>query len=358
MAKDILLYGEIYEYSAMYFFDQIKEAQEDDLEAELILRINCCGGNPQYGMGIIRKVQEMPEMKIMVDGQASSMAFFLLCYVNEVDAIDTSQFVLHRATWGEWYEASAGFKGSLDEKIMIKTNKDLERALRARIDVAVLETLPQFKENDLTLKDIFSLESRVEVLLSTQDMKKLGLVKTVTKITPAKLEAIKKTTEAFRDCKSVEQFKLAAQTKPTKKEDEPIKNTIMDLAKLKAEYPALYAQVKAEGHTEGLTAGAAAEKDRVEAIMVFNEIDPATVKAAIESGKPLSQKQLAELQLKAFSNNTLNAVKKDSAGNVITEDPKEDPKTDAKKDDPKEKLKADFSAEVRKKMGLKEKAAA
>jgi ATP-dependent protease ClpP protease subunit len=350
MAKAILLYGQIWEYQVEYFYEQIKEAQEDDPEAELEILINCVGGNPGYGMSLIRKAQELEAAPLIVEGMAHSMALFLLAYVpvERVSAIDTAQFVLHRASYGEWYEQSTAFKGSIEEKILVKTNKDLEKAFRARVDVAVLEALPQFTERNLKLRDIFSLESREEVLLTAQDMKKLGLVNDIIKVTPSRIAAIKTTAEAFKDCKTIEQFRLAAQTIQAKPKlaAETKPNDYMDLNELKTKYPALYAQVKAEGHAEGLAAGISQEKDRVESIMVFNHLDPEACKKAIEEGKPLSAKQMAEFQLKAISNTKLETIKKDSAGKVETD------KVDPEKTEEQKKLEA-FEKSARAHAGLK-----
>lgn len=350
MAKSILLYGDIWEYNALFFFDQIKEAQEDDPEAELELLINCVGGNPGYGMSIIRKVQELESMPLIVEGMAHSMALFLLAYVDaeRVSGIDTLQAVLHRAAFSEWYETSTYFKGSIDEKILAKTNKDLEKAFRARVDVAVLEALPQFTERNLKLKDIFAMDARVEVLLSAQDLKKLGLISKIIKVTPSKIEASNKIVEAFKTCKTVEQFKLAAQVNPkpaATKEDEHKTPTYMDLTKLKSEFPALYAQIFAEGRAEGITAGIAQEKDRVESIMVFAHLDVEACKKAIEDGKALSAKQMSEFTLKAMSATKVDEIKKDSAGKIITEG------ADGK--DAKQKEVELFEASTRKTIGLK-----
>jgi hypothetical protein len=83
----------------------------------------------------------------------------------------------------------------------------------------------------------------------------------------------------------------------------------MNLEKLKAEHPAIYAEAVAIGVKQGI----AEEKDRVEACLVFNEVDPAGVKAAIEAGKPLSQKQMADFSLKALSKNQLKALAGENA---------------------------------------------
>jgi ATP-dependent protease ClpP protease subunit len=353
MAKDILLYGYIYEYSALYFHEQIREATQADAETPLILRVNTEGGSPEWMQSVIAKAQAIEEQleQVIGESQMHSSGFFLMAYLpkEKISCIDTTKALLHRASYSKYIEDDPAFAGSIYEDVLKRVNKDLEAAMRARVDVEALEALPQMKAKGFTLKDIFKLDALNAVILGAKDLKKVGLVGKIIKITPTKVEESNAIAASFSKCRSFADFKLAASAKP--EPDEPINNDIMDLAELKAKFPAIYAQAKAEGHTEGLTAGVAAEKDRVEAIMVYNEIDPVTVKAAIESGKPFSMKQLAELQLKAFSSNTLTAVKKDSAGNVITETT-----TETKEDAEKKRL-AGISAELDKRLGLKPKAA-
>lgn len=357
MAKEILLYGYIWERSALYFHEQIKEATEQNPDEPLILRVNTEGGSPDFMHSIMAKCQALDSQleQVIGESQMHSAGFFLMCYIpkEKVVCLDVTKGVLHRASYSRYVEEDPKFKDSVFEDVLKRMNKDLEAAVRARVDVEALEALPQMKEKGITLKDIFKLDAYHEVILGANDLKKIGLVGKVVKITPKRAEEINALHASFSKCQTLADFKMAAQAKPI---EDPTHNNdeIMDLAELKTKYPAIYAQAKAEGHAEGLAAGAAAEKDRVESIMVYNEIDSEMVKAAIESGKPLSQKQISELQLKAISKTALQTVKKDSAGEVTTEDPKETDKTE----DPKAAAKASFEAEVRKKLGIKDKAAA
>lgn len=316
---DILLYGSIWQYTAMWFFDQIKEAQEKNADATFNVRINTEGGSPEYGMGVIKKIQEISDLidRIIVDMQAHSMGLFLLCYVDKekTEANDTAQAVLHRAAYPTWMENASDFQGSIYADILTKTNKDLEKAFRARVDVAVLEALPQFVDKNIKLKDIFSMESRVEVLLTASDLKKIGLINKINKITPTKSAEVKTLATVFADCKSVEDFKMAAQAiNPTAK-SETQNDTIMDLKELKEKHPAIYQAAKADGITEGI----AQEKERIEAIMVFADVDLKACVSAIESGKPLSAKAQAEMMRKSVSAESLKALKKENAEEVTTE---------------------------------------
>lgn len=349
MAKDILLYGTILEYNAMFFHDQIAKAVEKDAKAAMTLRINCEGGSPDYGMSVIEKVQEMAEQfSVKVGAMAHSMGLFILCYVpvDKVECIDTTQAVLHRAAYPSYIETQTSFPGGIYQQMLVKTNKDLEKAFRARVDVNILESLPQFKDKQITLKDIFSLDSRLEILLTAADLKAIGLVSKINKITPSKSAEMQKLTASFKKCISLDEFKIAAQITddPIQKPVKETKTKIMTLKELKAQFPAIYAQAKAEGHAEGI----AAEKDRVESILVFNELDPAGCKAAIESGKALTAKQQSEFALKSFSKEALAKISKDSAKDVTTETV-DTPKTE------KEKNLETFEGKLTAELGLKKK---
>lgn len=88
------------------------------------------------------------------------------------------------------------------------------------------------------------------------------------------------------------------------------KNKNMDLQELKANHPLLYKQAFDEG--------VAHEKDRAEAWAVYNEVNPEKVKAGIESGKPLSGKDMAEFNLQIAKGEKLEAIRKDNADELQT----------------------------------------
>lgn len=318
---DLLLYGSIYQWSAEALHDQVKEAKESDPEgaAPFYVRINGEGGEPEYGMSIIAKIQQLDAdgelAGVLVEGQAHSMYLFLLAYLDpsKVKAIDTAMAVLHRAAYSPWMEKSEGFAGSIYEQMRDKTNKDLEKAFRAKVDVQTLENLPQFKSKGITLKDIFDTSKREEVLLSAQDLKAIGLVSEIQKVTPRKVAEIQALQDRFKgiNALSSQEYKMAAkavsQEVKQKNLDKP-----MDLQELKTKHPELYAQAKAEG--------AAEEKERVEAYLEFADIDLDAVKKGIEAGKPMSAKEIAVLAKKA----AIKAAKADDQQpNEQTEEQKE-----------------------------------
>lgn len=96
------------------------------------------------------------------------------------------------------------------------------------------------------------------------------------------------------------------------------KNKAMTAAEVLAQHPTVHAEI--------LAAGVSAEKDRVDTWMVYHDIDPEAVAKGIESGKAVTGKEQASFLVKAAQGNALNAIKRDSAGNIITAEATDDTK--------------------------------
>lgn len=84
---------------------------------------------------------------------------------------------------------------------------------------------------------------------------------------------------------------------------------VMKSEEYKTQHPEEYAKV--------FDAGVTAERDRVDTWMVYHDIDPVAVQKGIESGKAVSNKEMAAFNLKASMGAGLQALRKDSAGNII-----------------------------------------
>jgi ATP-dependent protease ClpP protease subunit len=301
MNKTVAIYGYIYEHQARWFHDQIKEARKPDAgPGEILVRINTEGGQPDWGFSLITTIQqELSEEQALIEGCAHSMGLFALCYMKKenVSAIDVAIGVLHRGAYPSWMESSPEFPGSVQAKILKTRNAQLEKAFRNRVDIEALENLPQMKAENITVKDIFDMSKRVEVLLTAADLKKIGLVGKIVKITPEKTTEFKAAASTLAEpMETFEQYKLAAHAivKETPNPSDTTQNSdTMDISELKAKHPALYALIKTEGTAE--------EKERVAAWMVFANIDAAAVKAGIESGKSMTDSQRNEFLLKAIT---------------------------------------------------------
>lgn len=91
-----------------------------------------------------------------------------------------------------------------------------------------------------------------------------------------------------------------------------ISTKAMTAAELLAQHPTVHAEI--------LAAGVSAEQDRVETWMVFHDLDPVAVKKGIESGKPVSNKEMAAFNLKAATTGALTNLQRDSQGNILTQE--------------------------------------
>jgi ATP-dependent protease ClpP protease subunit len=283
---DILIYQPLYSYSAEYLIRQMDLAAQAG--EEITCRINCDGGEPASGYGVIAKFNEFEGAKrIKVDGKAYSMAAFFLCYCQEAEALDVSEFILHRAAYSQWFESSEYFTAEAKASLM-KTNKNLRKALEAKIDVAKFEQM-----KGVTLDQLFSLDSRIDVTLTAQEAKKIGLISKIVTLTPAKRAEI----NGYVGQIAAQYQPAAADTPPT---PDPVNKPVpvptnkkMTLAELKTSHPELYAQVVKDAQD--------AERDRINAWMVYADIDLEGVKKGIEEGKPLSAAAMADYNRKAVA---------------------------------------------------------
>ena len=112
---------------------------------------------------------------------------------------------------------------------------------------------------------------------------------------------------------------------PSKKATNQLNVISMNKEQLKAEHPALYAEILKEGVEQ--------ERDRVGAFMAFQESSPEAVKAAIENGDAFSHKKAAELSA-AMAKHALNLNERTPATNAVSTPaaPKADGKSDSEKE--------------------------
>lgn len=293
MKKELYLYSPIYDFSA----EQLIAAMEENNGDDIVIRLNTPGGSVFAGWGIVAKMLERGgKTTIKVDGCAMSMGALLLPFADTVEALDVTVIMLHRA---HMYVSTPEDQAFLD-----KVNKTLRSKLEAKINVEKLKEI-----TGTSIDDLFTAKDRIDLFLTAKQAKQIGLVDKINSVDPKELSAFHS-----------KMFAVAAEHTPIK--ETTIKNNTMTIEKLKAEHPALFAEVVA--------IGVAQEKDRVEACLTFIEIDAVGVKAAIESGKPLSQKQIADFALKGISATTLKKVEGESTKEIKTEEVKE-AKTEAQK---------------------------
>lgn len=271
---------EVYLYSPIYDFvaEEVMKQLDANKNKEITMRLNTPGGSVFAGWGIISKMKECSNLTVAVDGQASSMGLFACLFAKKVCALDVSNFTLHRAD---------GYVDTEEDQILLDNiNSSLKAAFQKKINENAFKVM-KCNPNGYTIKDIFDPKRRIELNLTAEDAKFIGLVSEVNVLTPEAHKAVS--------------MRFAAYSAKTTNIPEPIiKNNKMTKEELKAKHPDVYAEIISE------------ERDRVEACLTFIEIDPVGVKAAIESGKPLTHKQMSEFAMKQFN---AEALKKIEGGN-------------------------------------------
>ena len=330
MAKEVLLYGDIYSERARQFITALTDAEGEDLS----IRINSNGGDVEYGWGMVAKFAEFKGKKsVKVDGMAASMAAYFTLYADSVEALDVSNFLFHRAAYPTWYESN--------ETMFTETRKkelnDINAKLRAAIESKVTSQ-EWFNVTGVSLDAMFSLNERVDVTLTAEQAKSLGLVGSINTITPTKKAAIEARMLAVAEDYTGMRLAAKADTPPA---PTPVNQNQrpMTIEKFKAEHPEIYAQA--------VTAGAEQERDRVSAWMTYVDIDAKAVADGITAGKNITQTAMAELSRKALSKEALAGAAADSTTTVTTDEPEskdkggEDAEIEA------------FRAEYQKELGLK-----
>lgn len=311
MAKELLLYGAMYSWNIESFIQDMEAAKGQDIT----LRINSQGGDVTDSWGAIAKFSEHKKNKLAkVDGEASSMALYFLCFCEDAEALNVSTGILHRAAYSSYFEQGDNITQSHWDSLAA-TNKFLRAALEAKIDVPKFVAL-----KGVTLDQVFATDSRLDVELSADEMLQIGLVNRVVQLTAGieaevngRVDRIAATATGKLPIKKVSAI-------PPPPIIQPKNSNIMTVEELKRDHPGVYAAIFGEGKAAGVTEGVAAERDRVEACLVFHDVDPKGVKQAIASGKPLSAKQMAEFSMKQMSPEALKKLAAESAKQVTTEE--------------------------------------
>lgn len=337
--KPITLYTPIYEFACERFIDKLNCIPPDE---DIELWLNSPGGSVFGGWSIIGPLSEREgKTTVKVFGDASSMAFYLLLFMDRVESLDVSTFMVHRA--------SGYVESEADQEFLNMVNKTLREKLSKRVDEA------KFKEvTGYTYKDIFEGETRIDVNISAKQAKKIGLVDKIIRLEPAQLEAYSSRFINFFDPYD-EQGSISASrgsevgAKKGEEHKTEQKGTIMTKEEFKASNPGIYAEIIAEG----VQLAKDKEKDRIEALLTYNEIDPKAVKEAILSGKDITQKFMAEMNFKMMSPERLKALKEEAPKGQVIDKEKESKTKEQNEAEAKNKEKVEALKEMFGGAGLK-----
>ncbi len=283
MLKELYIYSPLYSYTAETVVKELNEVSENE---DLTIRMNTPGGEVTAGWAIISKMSERKSpINAIIDGDAASMGALMLVFFDHVTANDTSLILFHKAGYPNWYDPS---QAELERAK--KINAQFKEKLSAKVNGK-----PGAQK---FLDKLFEADVRNDVELTPSEAKKLGIIDEVRKLEPKAYSGMQMVAmiEEGQEIKKIE----SKQTPESGDNNNP-KSNHMTLEKLKAEHPALYAQIFESGNKAGIEAGKKIEKERVQAWAVYNSIDPVAVEAGIESGENLGQKAMAEFNFKALS---------------------------------------------------------
>ncbi|MGR3177778.1 MAG: ATP-dependent Clp protease proteolytic subunit, partial [Candidatus Anammoxibacter sp.] len=291
---ELYIYTPIFDFVAEFFIRSVDEAKGEKID----VRFNTPGGDPEAVWGMIAKLREHEEsVSLKVDGKADSAAAYFLLFFDDVEALNTSEFLFHRAHFASNNDPSESAQERLDD-----INKHLRSAMEAKLDIPKFEKIA-----GVSLNEFFNSDTIINVNLNAKKAKSIGLVKKITNLAPEQVKALG--------------VKFAAYNKPNTVNEPPKpKPKKMTLEELKAENPEIYSAILNKGVIEGKATGTSGEKDRVQAWMAFNDVDPKAVAEGIEAGENLSQKATAEFARKALSVEALAKLKEENAGDVQTEE--------------------------------------
>jgi ATP-dependent protease ClpP protease subunit len=303
MAKEVLLYGDIYSQRARDFIKEVDAASGEDLS----VRVNSYGGDVDYGWGMVSKfVEHKGKKSVKIDAAAHSMAAYFAIYADEVEATDVASMIFHRAAYPTWVESDSQLFTDARKQELTRVNGKLREAMESKISSEDWE-----KVTGVSYDRMFDEgQAQIDVPITAKEAKKLGIVQSITTITPKQKAAIEARLVAMAE--GVTGLRLAAINEP-KTNSNP---KAMTIETLKAEHPDVYAAA--------VKAGISQERDRVGAWVVFADVDVKAVTEGIKSGEGITATATAEFSRKAFAASQVSALEDGSAKAVATTEPKAD----------------------------------
>ncbi len=294
--RELYIYSVIVDFVAEFFMRSLEEFKD----VPVAVRLYTPGGDPLAAWGMIDKLnQHKHPVKLMVDGKADSAGAYFLLFQDDVEALETSQFLLHRAVMRNNPNPIGADADRVNE-----VNKQLRAAMEKKLDIPAFEELA-----GVSLEVFFEGDLLIEVNLNAENAKKIGLINKIRNLADGELTALG--------------IKFAAYSE-NDPQPEPKKEIDMTLQELKTKHPLLYSEVVANAQTEGITAareeGVNAEKDRIGSWMAFVDIDAVAVKEGIESGEAISQTAMSEFNIKSVNAQTLAAIEGRNSEDTETEE--------------------------------------
>ena len=280
--KELFLYDGFYSFTIETLISKMKEAGDD---SDITIRVNSGGGSVFAGWGLVGEMQKRKgKTTLSIDGNASSMAFITALFADKVTCLSTTKFGVHRADM---------YVETDDEKKMLSdTNNAIRSAFESKLNEEAFTNI-----TGKTFDQIFTESPRPTVWLSADDAVAIGLVNQEDVLVLTPKIAADLSSKIVMHMGAYEEEPESKQTSNNKNNDKK-----MEAQEIKA-------------ITDEATAK---EKARVDAWMVFAEIDLAKVKAGIDSGKEISAKEINEFLLAQSNAKNLDKIERASAETVKT----------------------------------------
>ena len=296
MAKELYIYSSIYSYAMESANIQLDNFSSKE---DITVRFNSPGGETNSGFAFLSKLSEKNNKKIaIVDGQAKSMAAYLLPFFDTVIVNDTSELMFHKAAYPTWFKPNEAQLQSLK-----RTNQKFEEKMKAKV---------RGKDGaDDFLNKLFEPDVRNDVELTPEEAKKLGIVDEI-RVLEVKAFANMQIVALAENGELVQNI---VSKNYIEKNSNQNNNQKMTIEKFKSENPSLYAQILEDGRNQGVTA----ERDRVGAWLAFIDIDSEAVAKGIKDGNDLSQTSMAEFTAKGIKAARMGDHEEDNADGINTD---------------------------------------
>ena len=306
--QEVLFYGEISDFSVSSFIGRMREAK--DLRRDVKILANSIGGSPDSGYGMIKTIRDFPYKKrLSIHGAAYSMMAFAALYVDEVEAIEQSLFLFHRAAaMLREDEQIPAFR-----QLIVSRNNDLRQAMEQKLNIEAFE-----KISGVTLDQLFSMDDKIDVILNAEQAMEIGMLTEIIPLSAIEVDEINsRMMAACATGKGIQTIQVKNN-----------KNSMKTLEELKEKHPELYAQAIEVGKKEAtpapappspqkadmsendklIQAGIDKERERVKGWQTFAEVDAKKVAEGIASGNVITMADIGEFTLTAQKKNFAGAL--------------------------------------------------
>ncbi len=183
--KTLTLYSPIINEIAAEFVTNLSNVEAGE---DVTVRISSPGGSVFAGWGMIAALQECKgNVTLKVDGHAASMAFYMLLFADNVEALDVSSFMIHRA--------AGNAQTAEEQNLLDNVNAQLKAKMLEKIDSNTFESV-----TGVSIDAMFTAEKRKDVWMSAKDAKKIGLVSKITRLSASEQKVMKKNGRSFQFC--------------------------------------------------------------------------------------------------------------------------------------------------------------